>query len=101
MRSHRPVAVTDAFLDAYQALHADATIDTLNVWEENLPDFDSEAIDARKYKGVSHKPLNAAEAGIWELDSNSCKTFSTCGPRIHVARRSDVELAFPYKLENS
>jgi FMN-dependent NADH-azoreductase len=32
-------AVTNAFLDAYQALHSDVTIDTLNVWEENLPDF--------------------------------------------------------------
>lgn len=45
------IAVTNAFLDAYQALHPDATIDTLNVWDENLPDFDSEAIGA-KYKGV-------------------------------------------------
>ena len=60
-----PVAVTNAFLDAYLAVRTDATIDTLNLWEENLPDFDSEAIGA-KYKGVSHKPMNAAEAEIWE-----------------------------------
>ena len=29
------IAVTNAFLDAYQALHSDATIDTLNVCEES------------------------------------------------------------------
>ncbi len=51
------IAVTNAFLDAYQALHSDVTIDTLNVWQENLPDFDSEAIGA-KYKGVSHRLIS-------------------------------------------
>jgi FMN-dependent NADH-azoreductase len=68
------IAVTNAFLDAYQVLHSDATIDTLNVWEENLPDFDSEAIGA-KYKGVSHKPMDAAEAEIWERIQTLAKRF--------------------------
>jgi FMN-dependent NADH-azoreductase len=68
------IAVTNAFLDAYQALHSDAMIDTLNVWEENLPDFDSEAIGA-KYKGVSHKPMSAAEAEIWERIQTLAKRF--------------------------
>ena len=58
------VAVTNAFLDAYQALHSDVTIDTLNVWEENLPDFDQEAIGA-KYKGVSNEPMDQAETAVW------------------------------------
>ena len=77
------IAVTNGFLDAYQALHPDATIDTLNVWEENLPDFDSEAIGA-KYKGVSHQPMNAAEAEIWRrIRSTSLMLngFSSCAPR--------------------
>jgi FMN-dependent NADH-azoreductase len=38
------IVVTNAFLDAYLALHSDAKIDTLNVWEEDLPDFDPETI---------------------------------------------------------
>ena len=91
------IAVTNAFLDAYQALHPDATIDTLNVWEENLPDFDSEAIGA-KYKGVSHKPMTAAEAfEIWERIQSLAKRFPTCGP--HRARRSDVELRLSLQAE--
>ena len=70
------IAVTNAFLDAYQALHSDAMIDTLNVWEENLPDFDSEAIGA-KYKGISHKPMDAAEAEIWERIQTLAKRLAS------------------------
>jgi FMN-dependent NADH-azoreductase len=59
------IDVTNAFLDAYQALHSNATIDTLNVWEENLPDFDQEAIGA-KYKGVNEEPMAEAETAVWD-----------------------------------
>ena len=59
------IAVTNAFLDAYRALHSDATIDTLNVWEENLPDFDQEAIGA-KYKGVNKQRMAPGrETAVW------------------------------------
>src|SRR5258708_1078497 len=43
-------AATDAFVEAYRTAHPDVTIDKLNVWDEGLPEFDSEAIGA-KYKG--------------------------------------------------
>jgi FMN-dependent NADH-azoreductase len=90
------IAVTDAFLDAYLALHPDATIDTLNVWDENLPDFDSEAIGA-KYKGVSHKPMNAAEAEIWERIQSLARRFQRAD-RI-VLGVPMWNFAFPYKLK--
>jgi FMN-dependent NADH-azoreductase len=57
--------VTNAFLDAYRALQSDVTIDTLNVWEENLPDFDQEAIGA-KYKSINKEPMDPGEAAVWE-----------------------------------
>ena len=50
------IAVTNAFLDAYHALHSDVTIDTLNVWEENLPDFDQEAIVAKPRWSLQIRP---------------------------------------------
>jgi FMN-dependent NADH-azoreductase len=90
------IAVTNAFLDAYQALHSDATIDTLNVWEENLPDFDSEAIGA-KYKGVSHQPMDAAEAEIWERIQALAKRFQRAD-RI-VLGVPMWNFAYPYKLK--
>jgi len=69
------IAVTNVFLDAYQALHSDAKIDTLNVWEENLPDFDQEAIGA-KYKGVNTnrwirpKPTSGTKSRSWRYAFN-------------------------------
>jgi FMN-dependent NADH-azoreductase len=90
------IAVTNAFLDAYQALHPDTTIDTLNVWEENLPDFDSEAIGA-KYKGVSHQPMDAAEAEIWERIQSLANRFQRAD-RI-VLGVPMWNFAYPYKLK--
>ena len=43
----------------------DLVIDTLNVWNEQLPEFDAESIGA-KYKGVSGAPLSATEQKTWE-----------------------------------
>src|SRR5271166_1968947 len=59
------IAVTNAFLEAYRQARPGVVIDTLNVWEEKLPDFDQEAIGA-KYKGVNKEPMDQAETAVWE-----------------------------------
>lgn len=58
------IAIAQSFLAACGQAHPGLEVDTLNVWEEDLPDFDSRAIGA-KYKGVSNTPLDDAEATIW------------------------------------
>jgi FMN-dependent NADH-azoreductase len=60
-----PMAVTNAFLEAYRQACPGVVIDTLNVWEEKLPDFDQEAIGA-KYKGVNRnaEPMDLAKAAV-------------------------------------
>ena len=40
------------------------TEDVLNVWDENLPEFDAASIGA-KYKAIKHKPLTDAESHTW------------------------------------
>ena len=45
-------ALVDAFLREYLTQADDIVIDTLDVWQEWLPEFDAETINA-KYKGVS------------------------------------------------
>ena len=59
------IAVTSAFVEAYRQACPGVMVDTLNVWEEKLPDFDQEAIGA-KYKGVYKQPMDAAETAVWE-----------------------------------
>ncbi|MDB5308203.1 MAG: FMN-dependent NADH-azoreductase [Gemmataceae bacterium] len=89
-------AVTTAFLQAYRQACPELTVDTLNVWEENLPDFDQEAIGA-KYKGISKEPMNPAEAAVWEK-------IRELAARIRRADRIVLgvpmwNFAYPYKLK--
>jgi FMN-dependent NADH-azoreductase len=58
-------AVVNAFLAEYTEHRRDVTIDVLDVWREQLPEFDAEAIDA-KYKGVSGETMTPAETTTWE-----------------------------------
>ena len=91
------IAVTNAFLDAYQAMHSDVTIDTLNVWRENLPDFDQEAIGA-KYKGVNKEPMAPGrETAVWNKILELALRFQRAD-RI-VLGVPMWNFAYPYKLK--
>jgi FMN-dependent NADH-azoreductase len=59
------IAVASAFIEAYRQTCPRVMADTLNVWEEMLPDFDQEAIGA-KYKGVNKEPMDQAETAVWD-----------------------------------
>ena len=90
------IAVADAFLQAYRQVSHQLTVDTLNVWEENLPEFDQEAIGA-KYKGISKEPMDPAEAAVWEK-------IRELAARIRRADRIVLgvpmwNFAYPYKLK--
>jgi FMN-dependent NADH-azoreductase len=58
-------AVVNAFLREYRERVRDVTVDRLDIWQEQLPEFDAEAIDA-KYKGVSGEPMTPVETATWE-----------------------------------
>lgn len=90
------IAVTNAFLDAYQTLHSDVTIDTMNVWEENLPDFDQKAIGA-KYKGINNEPMDQAETAAWDKIRELALRFQQAS-RI-VLGVPMWNFAYPYKLK--
>jgi len=90
------IAVADAFLAAYRKRDPKVTIDTLNVWEEDLPEFDAEAIGA-KYKGAVNEGMEGAEAEIWQR-------IKALAQRFHKADRIVLgvpmwNFAYPYKLK--
>jgi FMN-dependent NADH-azoreductase len=58
------IALTNAFIAASSATKRSVTVDTLNVWNEDLPEFDSQAIGA-KYKAVKGTPMTEAEISVW------------------------------------
>lgn len=49
-------ALVDMFLREYMTRAGDIAVDTLDVWQEWLPEFDPETINA-KYKRVSGEPM--------------------------------------------
>lgn len=54
------VAVAEAFLDAYRAHRDDVEVDTLDLWREELPEFDPSTIGV-KYKLVSGEDMGPTE----------------------------------------
>jgi FMN-dependent NADH-azoreductase len=90
------IAVTSALLDAYRQVCPGALVDTLNLWEEKLADFDQEAIGA-KYKGINKEPMDPAEAEVWD-------TIQELAARVRQADRIVLgvpmwDFAYPYKLK--
>ena len=89
-------AATDAFVEAYRTAHPDVTVDNLNVWEEGLPEFDSEAIGA-KYKGVSKEAMSDAESAIWKSIQSLAARFQAAD--LIVLGVPMWNFAYPYKLK--
>jgi FMN-dependent NADH-azoreductase len=90
------IAVTSAFLEAYRQACPGVMVDTLNVWEEKLPDFDQEAIGA-KYKGINKEPMDATEAAVWSKIQDLAARFQKAD-RI-VLGVAMWNFAYPYKLK--
>jgi FMN-dependent NADH-azoreductase len=90
------VAIVDAFLSEYKERAENLRIDTLDIWQEHLPEFDAEAINA-KYKGISGEPMTSVETATWEKIKGLSSRF----------RRADRivlgvpmwNFSFPYKLK--
>jgi FMN-dependent NADH-azoreductase len=90
------IAVANAFLDAYVKTSDSIEVDTLNVWNENLPDFDSQAIGA-KYKGVSKEPMSDSELSVWNRIQSLVRRFQEA-ERIVVGVPM-WNFGYPYKLK--
>ncbi|SDH30058.1 FMN-dependent NADH-azoreductase [Paraburkholderia steynii] len=56
--------VARAYLEAYRGAHPDHSIDVLDLWSINLPEFDGDALDA-KYADLSGTPLSEAQQQAW------------------------------------
>jgi FMN-dependent NADH-azoreductase len=90
------IAVADAFVETYRQVCPEVIVDTLNVWEENLPEFDQEAIGA-KYKGINKEPMNAAELKVWDRIQELVARFKRAD-RIVIGVPM-WNFAYPYKLK--
>jgi FMN-dependent NADH-azoreductase len=90
------IAVADAFLETYRQVCPEVIVDNLNVWQENLPEFDQEAIGA-KYKGINQEPMNVAEQKVWDRIQELVARFKRAD-RIVIGVPM-WNFAYPYKLK--
>jgi FMN-dependent NADH-azoreductase len=89
-------AIANAFLSEYRERVGDVVVDTLDIWQEQLPEFDAEAINT-KYKGVSGEPMTPAEAATWEKVRELASRFQRAD-RI-VLSVPMWNFSFPYKFK--
>jgi len=91
------IEVARAFLDAWRARHPDGTVDTLDVWDTELPEFDGEAMEA-KYAGLAGEALTPGQQRAWDRIGALADRF----------RRADIVLigvpmwnfGIPYRLKH-
>jgi FMN-dependent NADH-azoreductase len=96
-RKSASIAISNAFIEAYRKVcPEEVLVDTLNVWDEKLPDFDQEAIGA-KYKGVNMEPMDPAERAVWDKIRELAARFQRAD-RI-VLGVPMWNFAYPYKLK--
>jgi FMN-dependent NADH-azoreductase len=89
-------AIANAFLSECRERVGDVVVDTLDIWQEQLPEFDAEAINA-KYKGVSGEPMTPVEAATWQKIRELALRFQRAD-RI-VLSVPMWNFSFPYKFK--
>ena len=93
-RGERSSSITVAhhFVKAYQAANPDDTVETLDLWHAELPEFDGAAIEA-KYAimhGQAHTP---DQAKAWQAVTKIAEQFKSADKFVLFA--ADVELRHP------
>ena len=91
------ITLTKSFIEACKADNDSIVVDTLNVWQEQLPEFDYEAIGA-KYKARKHETMTEAESRVWERIQSLIQRFQSVD-RI-VLGTPMWNFSLPYKLKH-
>jgi FMN-dependent NADH-azoreductase len=94
--SSHSISLTKSFIEACKSDNGSIVVDTLNVWNESLPEFDYETIGA-KYKAVKHETMTAAESKVWERIQLLIQRFRNADRIVLGTPMWDFGL--PYKLK--
>lgn len=94
-RSHS-VAVTDAFIEAYEQKHPDDEIVILNVFDAPIPNFDGLAVQA-KYTILHGKPHSQAEQEAWKDVEQMIEQFTSADK--YVLAVPMWNFSIPYRLK--
>ena len=95
-RSHS-INVANTFLDAYAAANPGDTIDKIDLWDLNLPEFDGEKLNA-KYSVMHGESPSGAEVAAWNEVQGLFDRFNTADK--YVFSVPMWNFGIPYKLKH-
>ena len=88
--------VASAFLESYQKSHADDTVETLNIFEEDLPSFDGLKVQA-KYTILHGKEHSPEERQAWDAIEKIITHFKSADK--YVLSLPMWNFSIPYRLK--
>lgn len=95
-RSHS-IAVAEAFLAAYKTSHPEDTVEHLDLWHTQLPEFDDEVIDAR-YAILGQTPRTTLQNEAWKKIAIIFDHFQSADKYIFAVPMWNFHI--PYKLKH-
>ncbi len=91
------IAVAEHFIEVYRAKHPEDTVETLNVWEADLPEFDGETIDA-KYAVMHMKGPTPSQNEAWQVVTRIVEHFKSADKYLFSLPMWNYTV--PYKLKH-
>ena len=90
-------AVAERFIEAYRAAHPDDAVDTLDLWQVELPEFNNASIGARYavMHGQSHSP---EQHKIWQAVERTVDQFKSADK--YLVSLPMWNFGIPYKLKH-
>ncbi len=97
-RGSRSASITVAkhFLETYQAAHPGDTVETLDLWHANLPEFDGPMMEA-KYAVIQGENFTSAQEQAWASVTKIAEHFKAADK--YVISLPMWNFGIPYKLK--
>jgi FMN-dependent NADH-azoreductase len=98
-RGQRSASITVArhFLEVYRAKHPGDTVETLDLWQTSLPEFNGATIDA-KYAVLHGQKPSGDQVRAWEVVSNVAEHFKSADK--YLFSLPMWNFGIPYKLKH-
>lgn len=93
----KSIAVANAFLEEYRALHPGDEVVTLGLWSKSLPEFDGFTIEA-KYQVLHGQDFTQEQQQAWQAVVDLCDEFKSADK--YLISLPMWNFGIPYKLKH-
>lgn len=93
----KSIEVASAFLNAYKEANSNDIIETIDLWEKQLPEFDGYTIEA-KYQVLRGQGHDAEQAAAWASIVDVCEQFKSADK--YLFSLPMWNFGIPYKLKH-